>query len=217
MPRSATCRPWSRPPPPRSGATSPSCMPAGAVRKVFGGIAAAELGSGLDRLAARPFTENQMLEVAAKKAIAEDAAALVQDGDALIIHGGSHLLSLRPAAGQPQRAHLHQFHAAGRDPLAERHLPPDACEAAISTASRASSSSPSGAAPPEFYASKFFLGAQAITPCRHAGVPPPDRARNRTAAAARRRGDRAGRQPQVRRPGALPDHALLAHRHADHR
>ncbi len=31
--------------------------------------------------AARPFTENQMLGVAAKKAIAREAAALVQDGD----------------------------------------------------------------------------------------------------------------------------------------
>ena len=60
----------------------------GAVRKVFGGIAAAEAGSP-EGVTARPFTENQMLGVAAKKAIAREAAALVQDGDALIIHGGS--------------------------------------------------------------------------------------------------------------------------------
>ena len=59
------------------------------VRKVFGGIAAAESLSGLERLSARPFAENQMLGVAAKKAIAEEAAGLVRDGDSLIIHGGS--------------------------------------------------------------------------------------------------------------------------------
>ena len=36
----------------------------GAPRKVFGGIATAETVSGIDRLAARTFTENQMLGVA---------------------------------------------------------------------------------------------------------------------------------------------------------
>ena len=85
-----------------------------------------------------PSTENQMLQVAAKKAIAEAAAALVQRRRRAHHPWRLHLLSLRPAAGQAQRAHLHQFHAARRDPLAERHLPPDAWQAAISTASRAS-------------------------------------------------------------------------------
>ena len=68
----------------------------GAVRKVFGGIAAADVVRGLDRLAARPFTENQMLGVEAKTAIAQEAAKLVQEGDALIIHGGStcHLFAM---------------------------------------------------------------------------------------------------------------------------
>ena len=71
----------------------------GAVRKVFGGIAAADNGTGPDRLAARPFEENQMLGVEAKKAIAEEAEKLVNDGDALIIHGGStcYLFALRLA------------------------------------------------------------------------------------------------------------------------
>ena len=66
------------------------------VRKVFGGIAAAELLSGLERLSARPFEENQMLGVVAKKAIAGEAAGLVRDGDSLSIHGGStcYLLAL---------------------------------------------------------------------------------------------------------------------------
>ena len=52
-----------------------------------------------DRLAARPFEENQMLGVEAKKAIAEEAEKLVNDGDALIIHGGStcYLFALRLA------------------------------------------------------------------------------------------------------------------------
>ncbi len=60
----------------------------GSVRKVFGGIASTE-SPNVDRLAARPFQENQMLGVAAKLAIAAEAEKLVSDGDSLIINGGS--------------------------------------------------------------------------------------------------------------------------------
>ena len=61
----------------------------GTVRKVFGGIATTELGSGLDPWRPGPSKKTRCCSVAAKKAIAEDAAALVRDGDSLIIHGGS--------------------------------------------------------------------------------------------------------------------------------
>jgi DeoR family ulaG and ulaABCDEF operon transcriptional repressor len=134
---------------------------AGAVRKVFGGIAAAEVPRGADRLSARPFEENQMLGVAAKKAIAEEAARLVRDGDSLIIHGGStcylfaqllanrnvriYTNSMPLAAALWQKGTCH-LTLAGGDLYREPGVIYDA-----------------KADPPEFYASKFFLGAQAIT------------------------------------------------------
>ena len=117
--------------------------------------------AGRDRLAARPFEENQMLGVAAKTAIAEEAARLVRDGDALIIHGGStcylfaNLLARRNVRiytnSMPLAAALWQngschLTLAGGDLYREPGVLYDA-----------------RAEPPEFYASKFFLGAQAIT------------------------------------------------------
>ena len=133
----------------------------GAVRKVFGGIAAAENLGPLERAAARPFTENQMLHVADKKAIAQEAAGLVQDGDALIIHGGStcylfallladrnvriYTNSMPLAATLSQNGSCHLTVAGG-----ELYREPGIIHAPQ-------------AGPPEFFASKFFLGAQAIT------------------------------------------------------
>lgn len=134
----------------------------GAVRKVFGGIAAPETGSGLDRVTARPFTENQMLRVAAKKAIAQEAAALVQDGDALIIHGGStcYLFAML-LANRNVRIYTNSM------PLAATLWQNGTCHLTLSGGELYREpgivfSAHSG--PPEFYASKFFLGAQAITP-----------------------------------------------------
>jgi DeoR family ulaG and ulaABCDEF operon transcriptional repressor len=133
----------------------------GTVRKVFGGIAATEATGGLDRLSARPFEENQMLGVAAKKAIADEAARLVRDGDSLIIHGGStcYLFALLLARrnvriytnSMPIAATLWQngtchLSVAGGDLYREPGVLYDA-----------------KAESPEFYASKFFLGAQAIS------------------------------------------------------
>src|SRR5688572_14262846 len=62
---------------------------AGAVRKVFGGVAATDSEIAMDRLSARPFAESRVLAVDAKKAIAAEAAKLCNDGDAIIINGGS--------------------------------------------------------------------------------------------------------------------------------
>jgi DeoR family transcriptional regulator, ulaG and ulaABCDEF operon transcriptional repressor len=134
----------------------------GAVRKVFGGIAAAEAGGVLDRVTARPFTENQMLGVAAKKAIAQEAAALVQDGDALIIHGGStcYLFALL-LANRNVRIYTNSM------PLAATLWQNGTCHLTLAGGELYREPgiifSPQ-AGPPEFYASKFFLGAQAITP-----------------------------------------------------
>ena len=134
----------------------------GAVRKVFGGIAAAEAGGGFDRVTARPFTENQMLGVAAKKAIALEAAALVHDGDAIIIHGGS-------------TCYLFAMHLANRNvriytnsmPLAATLWQNGTCHLTLAGGDLYREPgivfSPD-ARPPEFYASKFFVGTQAITP-----------------------------------------------------
>lgn len=135
---------------------------AGAVRKVFGGIAAAEAGGALDRVTARPFTENQMLRVAAKNAIAREAAALVQDGDALIIHGGStcYLFALL-LANRNVRIYTNSM------PLAATLWQNGTCHLTLAGGELYREPgivfSPQ-AGPPEFYASKFFLGAQAITP-----------------------------------------------------
>lgn len=131
----------------------------GAVRKVFGGIAAAEAPEGVT---ARPFTENQMLGVAAKKAIAREAAALVQDGDALIIHGGStcYLFALL-LANRNVRIYTNSM------PLAATLWQNGTCHLTLAGGELYREPgivfSPQ-AGPPEFYASKFFLGAQAITP-----------------------------------------------------
>lgn len=135
---------------------------AGAVRKVFGGIAAGETGGPLGRVAARPFTENQMLGVSAKKAIAQEAAALVKDGDALIIHGGStcYLFALL-LASRNVRIYTNSM------PLAATLWQNGSCHLTLAGGDLYREPgivfSPQ-AGPPEFYASKFFLGAQAITP-----------------------------------------------------
>lgn len=133
----------------------------GAVRKVFGGIAAADQVSGLDRLAARPFTENQMLSVAAKEAIAHAAAQLVHEGDALIIHGGStcYLFAML-LARRNVRIYTNSM------PLASTLWQNGTCHLTLAGGDLYREPGivfePKGG-PPEFYASKFFLGAQAIT------------------------------------------------------
>lgn len=134
----------------------------GAVRKVFGGIAAADAMSGLERLAAKPFSENQMLGVSAKKAIAEEAAKLVHDGDALIIHGGStcYLFALL-LANRNVRIFTNSM------PLAATLWQNGTCQLTLSGGDLYREPGilhAQTASAPEFFASKFFLGAQAITP-----------------------------------------------------
>lgn len=133
----------------------------GAVRKVFGGIASADTVSGLERPSSRSFTENQMLGVAAKKAIAEEATKLVHDGDAIIIHGGStcHLFATL-LANRNVRIYTNSM------PLAATLWQDGSCHLTLAGGDlyrEPGIVASSRAVPPEFYASKFFLGAQAIT------------------------------------------------------
>jgi DeoR family ulaG and ulaABCDEF operon transcriptional repressor len=134
----------------------------GSVRKVFGGIAAADGAIGPERLSARPFEENQMLGVEAKKAIAEEAETLVHDGDALIIHGGTtcYLFALR-LARRNVKIYTNSM------PLAATLWQNGSCHLTIAGGELHRGPgilySPS-AEPPEFYASKFFMGAQGIGP-----------------------------------------------------
>ncbi|HET6161930.1 MAG TPA: DeoR/GlpR family DNA-binding transcription regulator [Dongiaceae bacterium] len=134
----------------------------GAVRKVFGGIAAADNGTGPDRLSSRPFEENQMLGVDAKKAIAEEAEKLVNDGDALIIHGGStcYLFALR-LARRNVKIYTNSM------PLASTLWQNGSCHLTIAGGELHRGPgilySP-GIELPEFYASKFFIGAQGVGP-----------------------------------------------------
>ncbi len=134
----------------------------GTVRKVFGGIAAAETMSGLDHLSARPFMENQTLGVAAKEAIAHAAAKLVQEGDALIIHGGSTCYRFALLlANRNVRIYTNSM------PLASRLWQNGTCHLTLAGGDLYREPGivfSAHAGPPEFYASKFFLGAQAITP-----------------------------------------------------
>jgi|RhiMethySRZTD1v2_1073278.scaffolds.fasta_scaffold00050_96 DeoR family ulaG and ulaABCDEF operon transcriptional repressor len=134
----------------------------GSVRKVFGGIAAADNGMGPDRLSARPFEENQMLGVEAKKAIAEEAEKLVNDGDALIIHGGStcYLFALR-LARRNVKIYTNSM------PLASTLWQNGTCHLTIAGGElhRGPGILYSPAVElPEFYASKFFIGAQGVGP-----------------------------------------------------
>jgi DeoR family ulaG and ulaABCDEF operon transcriptional repressor len=60
----------------------------GAVRKVHGGITAADLvNPALSRV--KPYHENQVINVAQKEAIARTAADYCNDGDTIFIHGGT--------------------------------------------------------------------------------------------------------------------------------
>jgi len=134
----------------------------GSVRKVFGGIAAADNGMGPDRLSSRPFEENQMLGVEAKKAIAEEAEKLVNDGDALIIHGGStcYWFALR-LARRNVKIYTNSM------PLASTLWQNGTCHLTIAGGElhRGPGILYSPAVElPEFYASKFFIGAQGVGP-----------------------------------------------------
>jgi DeoR family ulaG and ulaABCDEF operon transcriptional repressor len=135
---------------------------AGLVRKVFGGIAAAEHEASPERLAARPFEENRMLAVDAKRAIAREAEGLVREGDAIIIHGGTtcYLFALR-LARRNVKIYTNSM------PLAARLWEEGSCHLTLAGGELYREPGiiyAQASGPPDFYASKLFLGAQGIGP-----------------------------------------------------
>jgi DeoR family ulaG and ulaABCDEF operon transcriptional repressor len=134
----------------------------GAVRKVFGGIAASNGAFRPEQLSARPFEENQMLGVEAKRAIAAEAEMLVRDGDALIIHGGTTcFIFAQRLARRSVRIFTNSM------PLAASLWDKGVCHLTLA-GGELHRESGILAAPvdlsPEFYASKLFIGAQGIGP-----------------------------------------------------
>ena len=132
---------------------------AGEGRKVYGGISALDNGARAGAAYARPYDENRDLAVEAKRKIAELAATMVNDGDAVIVNGGSTCFHLGVLLADrnirlftnsmPLAAYLGDH---GRCALTiaggELHREPRVICAP--------------AQPVTFYASKFFLGAQGL-------------------------------------------------------
>ncbi len=128
----------------------------GLARKVYGGISAID-GATAHGVFARTYAERSDVDVAAKNAIAAEAAAMVQDGDAIIVHGGSTCFRLgerlakrnirlftnsMPLAGMLGEIGTCGLTVAG----GELHREPLILHGAASVE--------------PFFASKFFLGAQ---------------------------------------------------------
>ena len=133
----------------------------GAIRKVFGGIALPE-GASSQQLHARPFEENRVLNVAVKQAIAVEAEKLCRDGDTIIVNGGTtcfvfaRLLATRaltvftnsmPVAATLWESGICHLVVGG----GELHREPGVLFTP-------------NAPDNDFYASKFFVGAQGLGP-----------------------------------------------------
>jgi DeoR family ulaG and ulaABCDEF operon transcriptional repressor len=132
----------------------------GKARKVYGGISANE-GATPTRITARSYDENRDIAVEAKRAIAEAAAGLVRDGDSIIVHAGSTcyqlglLLARRNLRiytnSMPLAAYLGdhgtcQLTIAGGELHREPRIIHDPT-----------------AGPPNFFASRFFVGTQGVS------------------------------------------------------
>jgi DeoR family ulaG and ulaABCDEF operon transcriptional repressor len=132
----------------------------GSVRKVFGGIAAMDAYGAPERTSARSFAENRTIAVDAKMAIAAAAEALVRDGDSIIIHGGSTcLMFAQRLARRPIRIYTNSM------PLAAALAQDGTCQLTVAGGDLYREPGilyTADARPPEFYASRFFLGAQGI-------------------------------------------------------
>lgn len=132
----------------------------GTARKVYGGVSALDGASSVAAYA-RPYDENRDLAVEAKRGIAELAATMVQDGDAVIINGGSTCFHLGvKLADRNVRLFTNSM------PLAAFLGDHGKCSLTVAGGELHREPrviySPQNA--PQFYASKFFLGAQGIGP-----------------------------------------------------
>ncbi|TGQ67431.1 DeoR/GlpR transcriptional regulator [Mesorhizobium sp. M00.F.Ca.ET.186.01.1.1] len=132
---------------------------AGEARKVYGGISALDGASQAGVAYARPYDENRDFAVEAKRQIANVAATMVRDGDAVIVHGGSTCFHLGvKLADRSIRLYTNSM------PLAAYLSDHGHCSLTVAGGDLHREPgiihSPTQATP--FYASKFFLGAQGI-------------------------------------------------------
>lgn len=132
----------------------------GRARKVYGGISASE-GAAANRLSARPYDENRDIAVEAKHAIAERAAGLVRDGDSIIVHAGSTCYQLGiQLARRNVRIYTNSM------PLAAYLGEHGTCHLTLAGGELYREPGiihdPS-AGPPDFFASRFFVGTQGIS------------------------------------------------------
>ncbi|MEO8683267.1 MAG: DeoR/GlpR family DNA-binding transcription regulator [Devosia sp.] len=128
----------------------------GRARKVYGGVSASE-SARFDF--ARPYDENRDLAVEAKRAIAELAASMVNDGDAVAVNAGSTCFHLGVRlANRNIRLFTNSM------PLAAYVGENGTC--ALTLAGGELHREPRIIFPsdtsPRFYASKYFVGAQAV-------------------------------------------------------
>lgn len=131
----------------------------GAARKVYGGISALD-GAAQATAFARPYDENRDLAVDAKRQIAERAAMMVADGDAVIVNGGSSCFHLGvKLADRNIRLYTNSM------PLAAYLGEHGKCSLTVAGGElhREPLVLYAPAQPVTFYASKFFLGAQGIS------------------------------------------------------
>ncbi len=134
---------------------------AGAAQKVYGGIAAVD-AEHRRRAIALPFSDNRDIAVAAKRAIARSASALVRDGSIVIVHAGSTCFHFGvEIANRNVRIATHSMPLAGY--LAEFGT----CQVTVSGGDLHREPgllySPSGF-DQGFYASQFFVGALGVGP-----------------------------------------------------
>ncbi|WP_024510965.1 DeoR/GlpR family DNA-binding transcription regulator [Bradyrhizobium sp. ARR65] len=131
----------------------------GSARKVYGGVSALDVASKAGTAFARPYDENRDLAVEAKRQIAELAATMVQDGEAVIVNGGSTCFHLGvKLADRNIRLFTNSMPLAG-------YLG-DHGRCSLTVAGGDLHREPrviySPHHPPQFYASKYFVGAQGI-------------------------------------------------------
>lgn len=131
----------------------------GRVRKVFGGIALAG-GAAPEHTPAKPFEANRLIHIDKKEAIAAEAERLCQDGDSIIVLGGtSCFLFARRLAGRGIKICTNSM------PLAACLFEQSACHLTVVGGELHREPgilySPDTPAP-GFYASRLFIGAQGI-------------------------------------------------------
>lgn len=132
----------------------------GRVRKVFGGIALST-ESISQRLAARPFTASRGLHIERKEAIAIEAEKLCNDGDRIIVNGGSTCFQFARRLGYKNLSIL-----TNSMPLISELYEKGTCNLVISGGDVHREPGivfSSNSRDYNFYASKFFLSAQGVS------------------------------------------------------